>query len=84
MLMQGLTQVLKWVAGTKAEKTTTTTAADVTSSDPGTIPQEYIDMVDLESAGGPFKAVSSARKFSKGGIFNPETVLQSVHYLRGR
>ena len=79
MLMQGLTQVLKWVAGTKAEKTTTTTAADVTSSDPGTIPQEHIDMVDLESAGGPFKAVSSARKFSKGGIFNPETVLQSVH-----
>lgn len=79
MLMQGLTQVLKWVAGTKPENTTTTTAADVTSSDPGTIPQSAIDMVDLESAGGPFKAVSSARKFSKGGIFNPETVLQSVH-----
>ena len=82
MLMQGLTQVLKWVAGTKPETTTTTTAAGVTKSDPGTIPQEYIDMVDLESAGGPFKAVSSARKFSKGGIFNLGTVLKSVHVPR--
>ena len=74
MLMQGLTNVLKGVAGTKLEETPET---------PGLTPEQQAanDGVILESKGGPFPAISSAAEFSKGGIlpFSPTTIVNSVH-----
>ena len=80
-MLKGLTAILKWVAGGDKNKNQLPEGAtENTSGD--TIPQEHIDMVDLESAGGKL-SYTALPEHSMGGNFYTTEVNNTYNTIRG-